>query len=80
MGSEMCIRDRSHRDQHNRLHFGLGLYVVRIIAEHHGGFVRAVNLADNSGVAVVIQLPLAKQSRQEEKQQLAIITREKIAS
>ena len=70
----------SHRDQHNRLHFGLGLYVVRIIAEHHGGFVRAVNLADNSGVAVVIQLPLAKQSRQEEKQELAITTREKIAS
>ena len=70
----------SHRDQHNRLHFGLGLYVVRIIAEHHGGFVRAVNLADNSGVAVVIQLPLANQSRQEEKQELAITTREKIAS
>ena len=70
----------SHRDQHNRLHFGLGLYVVRIIAEHHGGFVRAVNLADNSGVAVVIQLPLAKQSRQEEKQELAITTRGKIAS
>ena len=48
----------SHRDQHNRLHFGLGLYVVRVIAEHHGGQVRAVNLPDNSGVAVVIQLPI----------------------
>ena len=35
----------SHRDQHNRLHFGLGLYVVRVIAEHHGGHVRAVNLS-----------------------------------
>ena len=50
----------SHRDQHNRLHFGLGLYVVRVIAEHHGGHVRAVNLSDNSGVAVVVQLPIQK--------------------
>lgn len=50
----------SHRTQGNRLHFGLGLYVVRVIAEHHGGFVRAVNLADGSGVAVMVQLPLAE--------------------
>jgi len=49
----------SHRGQQNRLHFGLGLYVVRIIAEHHGGFVRAMNLADGSGVAVMVQLPVA---------------------
>ena len=47
----------SNRGPHNRLHFGLGLYVVRIIAEHHGGFVRALNLADNSGVAIMVQLP-----------------------
>jgi signal transduction histidine kinase len=50
----------SHRGQQNRLHFGLGLYVVRIIAEYHGGFVRAMNLADGSGVAVMVQLPLAE--------------------
>jgi len=48
----------SHRGQDNRLHFGLGLYVVRIIAEHHGGFVRALNLTDGSGVALMVQLPL----------------------
>jgi dedicated sortase system histidine kinase len=47
----------SHRGPQNRLHFGLGLYVVRIIAEHHGGFVRAMNLADGSGVAIMVQLP-----------------------
>ena len=47
----------SHRGPQNRLHFGLGLYVVRVIAEHHGGFVRAMNLADGSGVAIVVQLP-----------------------
>jgi two-component system sensor histidine kinase ChvG len=49
----------SHRAPENRLHFGLGLYVVRIIAEHHGGFARAVNLADDSGVVIFVQLPLA---------------------
>ena len=47
----------SHRGPQNRLHFGLGLYVVRIIAERHGGFVRAMNLADASGVAIMVQLP-----------------------
>ncbi len=51
----------SHRgaDAHNRLHFGLGLYVVRLIANYHGGSVRAMNLADGSGVAVIVELPLA---------------------
>ena len=50
----------SHRGPHNRLHFGLGLYVVRVIAEYHGGTVRAMNLTDGSGVAIMVQLPLAK--------------------
>jgi signal transduction histidine kinase len=50
----------SHRGPQNRLHFGLGLYVVRIIAEYHGGLVRAMNLTDGSGVAIVVQLPLAE--------------------
>jgi two-component system sensor histidine kinase ChvG len=47
----------SDRGQRNKLHFGLGLYVVRVIAEHHGGYVKAMNLADSSGVAVIVQLP-----------------------
>jgi len=50
----------SHRGPQNRLHFGLGLYVVRIIAEHHGGSVRAMNLADGSGVAIMVQLPVVE--------------------
>ena len=49
----------SHRGPENRLHFGLGLYVVRIIAEYHGGQVRAMDLPDGSGVAIIVQLPVA---------------------
>jgi len=52
----------SHRGQHSQLHFGLGLYVVRLIAEYHGGSVVANNLADGSGVAFIVQLPLASRA------------------
>ena len=50
----------THRGPHRHMHFGLGLYVVRVIAEHHGGHVRALNLADGSGVAIMVQLPVAE--------------------
>ncbi len=50
----------THRGPHSHMHFGLGLYVVRVIAEHHGGHVRALNLTDGSGVAVMVQLPVAR--------------------
>jgi len=33
-------------------HLGLGLYVARLIAEFHGGEIRAENLASGAGVAV----------------------------
>ncbi|MDE0423206.1 MAG: ATP-binding protein [Gammaproteobacteria bacterium] len=49
----------SRRASASELHFGLGLYVVRVIAEQHGGSVRALNLIDGSGVAVMVRLPLA---------------------
>ncbi len=45
----------------NRLHFGMGLYVVRIIAEHHGGKVAAANLRDRSGVTIRVTLPLYRE-------------------
>jgi len=46
----------------NRLHFGMGLYVVRIIAEHHGGSVKATNLYDGKGVSIKVTLPIHKET------------------
>ncbi len=40
-------------------HLGLGLYIVRLIADFHGGRAAAINLADGTGVAVQITLPMA---------------------
>ena len=50
----------SRRGSTSDLHFGLGLYVVRTIAEQHGGSADAVDLSDGSGVAFVVWLPLAQ--------------------
>ncbi|MDA0978517.1 MAG: ATP-binding protein [Proteobacteria bacterium] len=47
----------------NRLHFGMGLYVVRIIAEHHGGTVKASNLFDGKGVSIKVTFPIYRESR-----------------
>jgi two-component system, OmpR family, sensor histidine kinase ChvG len=38
-------------------HLGLGLYIVRLIADFHGATVSAENLADNSGVRFTLELP-----------------------
>ena len=40
-------------------HLGLGLYIVRVIAQFHGGSVRADNRAEGGGVVVTVTLPLA---------------------
>ena len=40
-------------------HLGLGLYIVRLIAEFHGGRVAAANRADASGVEFTLRFPLA---------------------
>jgi two-component system sensor histidine kinase ChvG len=42
----------------DRPHFGLGLYIVRLIAEFHGGAAIAANREDGSGVVFTITLPL----------------------
>ena len=38
-------------------HLGLGLYIVRLIAEFHGGHARAANREDGSGVVLRVDCP-----------------------
>ncbi len=40
-------------------HLGLGLHIVRLVAEAHGGSVSARNLPDKKGVEFTIRLPIA---------------------
>jgi len=40
-------------------HLGLGLYIVRIIAQFHGGHAVAANRSDGAGVVITVTLPLA---------------------
>jgi len=52
---ESLWQSRSDRD--SRPHFGLGLYIVRLIAEFHGGEATAVSLPGGSGARISVRLP-----------------------
>jgi two-component system sensor histidine kinase ChvG len=54
---ESLVSGRSGSD--GRPHLGLGLYIVRLIAQFHRGSVAAENLTDGSGVEFAIELPRA---------------------
>jgi two-component system sensor histidine kinase ChvG len=53
---ESLFEQRQGRDE--KPHFGLGLYIVRLIAEFHGGTALAANREDGSGVVFTIALPM----------------------
>ena len=53
---ESMFEQRQGRD--DKPHFGLGLYIVRLIAEFHGGTAAAANRADGGGVIFTVTLPL----------------------
>jgi two-component system sensor histidine kinase ChvG len=54
---ESLWQSRSGSD--SRPHFGLGLYIVRLIAEYHGGGVAAADLPGGDGARFGVRLPLA---------------------
>jgi dedicated sortase system histidine kinase len=47
------------RDTASKPHFGLGLYIVRLVAEFHGGRASAENLSDRHAVRFTLRLPRA---------------------
>ena len=53
--SLVSLRDKRVSGQH----LGLGLHIVKLVAEAHGGSVSARNLPDEKGVEFTIRLPLA---------------------
>ena len=53
---ESLFEQRQGRD--DRPHFGLGLYIVRLVAEFHGGTAVAANRPDGGGAIFTITLPL----------------------
>jgi two-component system sensor histidine kinase ChvG len=46
------------QDRDDKPHFGLGLYIVRLVAEFHGGAAVADNRSDGGGAVFTITLPL----------------------
>jgi two-component system, OmpR family, sensor histidine kinase ChvG len=48
---------QSRPDGDSRPHFGLGLYIVRLIAEFHGGDATAASLPGEAGVRISVRLP-----------------------
>ncbi|HXA36271.1 MAG TPA: ATP-binding protein [Steroidobacteraceae bacterium] len=53
---ESLFEQRQGRD--DKPHFGLGLYIVRLVAEFHGGTAVAANRADGGGAVFTVTLPL----------------------
>ncbi len=53
---ESLFEQRASRD--DKPHFGLGLYIVRLIAEFHAGRVSAANRADGGGAIFTVSLPI----------------------
>lgn len=53
---ESLFEQRQGRD--DKPHFGLGLYIVRLVAEFHGGTAMAANRSDGDGAVFTVALPL----------------------
>jgi len=53
---ESLYEQRNGRD--DKPHFGLGLYIVRLVAEFHGGTAHAANREDGGGAIFTVTLPM----------------------
>ncbi|NGP53442.1 ATP-binding protein [Thioalkalivibrio sp. XN8] len=53
----------SLRGETGKPHLGLGLYIVRLVAERHGGRAGAANLGEDAGVEFYLDLPDASAQR-----------------
>lgn len=61
MGRQIFDSMVSLRDKRgDEPHLGLGLFIVRLVAEFHGGSVKAENRSDKPGVRILVELPVAK--------------------
>ena len=52
---ESLVSSRGSAD--GKPHLGLGLYIVRLIADFHASRVTATNLPDEAGVAITLEIP-----------------------
>ncbi|HYC37317.1 MAG TPA: ATP-binding protein [Usitatibacter sp.] len=58
--SMVTLREPERADAAAGAHLGLGLYIVRLVAEAHGGDVNAENLDEDAGVRFEVRIPLAR--------------------
>jgi dedicated sortase system histidine kinase len=54
--SLVSVRQGAERGPGDAPHMGLGLFIVRLVAELHGGAAQARNLPDNGGVEFVLHI------------------------
>jgi dedicated sortase system histidine kinase len=61
---DSMVSMRAERDAagERRAHLGLGLHIVRLVAEFHGGRARARDRASGKGVRFEVDVPLASQN------------------
>ena len=51
------------QERSGRHHLGLGLHIVSLVADFHGGTVRGDDLADGSGVVFAVTMPVEENTR-----------------
>jgi hypothetical protein len=60
--SMVTLRDARSAAAAGGVHLGLGLFIVRLVAEFHGGHASAHNLSSGQGVRFAVEVPIAPQN------------------